>query len=102
QSRKPNASFADVDGVPLAERFFLRLHYPARNHALDFLRARRSLSDHVFHRAHARDHSASRTFFRILAEPSHPYPDVHPAFRPLRSAVSKEDRLTLGAIRRIW
>ena len=90
---KPNASVADVDGVPLAERLFLRLHFSAGNHALDFLRARRALPDHIFYRPDARDHSPRRTFFRILAEPCHPYRDVDPAFRSLRFAVSKEDRV---------
>src|SRR4029453_863783 len=95
QGRKPNASVADVDGFPLAERFFLRLHFSAGNHALDFLRPWRALPHPIFHRPDARDHSPRRTFFRILAEPCHPYPDVDPAFCSLRFAVSKEDRLTM-------
>ena len=28
QSREPNASAADVDGLPVAERFLFRLHFP--------------------------------------------------------------------------
>ena len=81
QGRKPNASAANVDGVPVAERFLFRFHFSARNHAVDFLRARRALPDDIFHRAHARDHSARRKFVRILAEPCHSYCDVDLALR---------------------
>ena len=33
----------------LPERFFFRLHFPARNHAVDFLRARHASAGHLFH-----------------------------------------------------
>ena len=80
QSRKPNAGPANVDGVSVAERFLFGVHFPARNYAVDLLCARRTVSYDVFHRTDARDHSARRKFFRILAEPFSAYCDVESAF----------------------
>ena len=65
--RKSNAGAPNVDGVPIAERFFLGVHFSAGNHAVDFLCARRAFPYDIFHRAHARDYPARRKFFRILA-----------------------------------
>ena len=48
--------------------FFSGFHFPARNDALDFLCDRRAVSHDLFHRTDARDHSARRKSFRILAE----------------------------------
>jgi ABC-2 type transport system permease protein len=71
---------ANVDGFPVAERFLFGVHFSARNHAVDFLRARCAVSHDVFHCTHASDHSARRKFFRILAEPFGAYCDVESAF----------------------
>ncbi len=90
EGRKPNAGAANVDGVPVAERFLFRLHFSAGNHAVDFLRTRCALPNYLFHRAHARDHSARCKFVRILAAPRHPHSDVDLAFCFLRTAVSEE------------
>ena len=93
QSRKPNAGVANVDGVPVAERFLFRFHFSTRNHAVDFLCVRRALSHDIFHRAHARDHFARGQFPRILAEPCHSHCDVGLALRFLRIAISNQDRV---------
>ena len=56
--------------------FFSGFIFPARNHAVDFLCARRALSHDLFHRAHARHHFARRKSPRILAEPCRSHSDV--------------------------
>src|SRR5207248_3049967 len=91
--REPNASAADVYGIPIAECFFLRFYFSTGDHAMDFLRAWRALPNYLFHLAYARDHSAGRELLRILAAPRNSYRDVDPALRSLRSAISEEDRL---------
>src|SRR5438105_5030958 len=95
ESRESNASAANVDGLPFAERFLFRLYFPARNHALDFLRPRSAFPDHLLHLAHARNHSPRRTFFGILAPSRHPHHYVDLAFHSLCSAVSEKDRLII-------
>ena len=93
ESREPDAGPPDVDGVHPAERLFLRLHLSARNHARDFLRPRRAPADDLFHRAHARDHSARRDFPRILALARDHVRNGCPAFLRLRITLPKKDRL---------
>src|SRR5215510_10448563 len=60
---------------------------------MDLLCAGRAFSHDVFHCAHARDHSARRKFFRILAESSDPYHHVESAFQSVRPAVPEKARL---------
>ena len=91
QSRKSNAGAPNVDGVPVAKRFLFRIHFSTRNHAVDFLRARRALPHDIFHRAHARDHFARRNAPRILAEPCCPDGDVDLAVQFLRVAISEKN-----------
>ena len=67
QSGKPDAGVANVDGLHAAERLLFRLHFPARDDAVDFLRARLAPPDDLFHCTDARDHSARRDLLRILA-----------------------------------
>ena len=80
QGGEPDAGVANVDDVHAAERLLFRVHFPARNDAVDFLRARHASAGHLFHRAHARDHSARRHFVRILAAPRHPVGHVDRCF----------------------
>src|SRR5207244_5621191 len=95
---EPNAGAPNVDGVLVAERFFLRIYFSQRNHAVDLLRARCALPHDLFHRADAGNHSAWRKFFRILAEPRRTDCDVQFAVHSLRAAVPEKDRVTCGAI----
>ena len=76
-----------------AERVLLRLHFPARNDALDLLRDRRPSPDHLFHRPDARHHSARRQLPRILALARHHVGHGGAALLRLRAAVSEEDWL---------
>src|SRR5439155_441497 len=96
--RSPNFYVPGVIGValPVTGRFLFRPHFTARNHALDLLRAWRAFPDHLFHLAYARDHSARRAFFRILATPRHFDRDVDLALRSLRPALSEKDRLIIA------
>ena len=93
QGREPDAGAANVDDLHAAERFLFRLYFPARNDAVDLLRARRASSDDLFHRADARHHSARRNIcsntgriLSILIVMS------VLLFCSLRPAVSEEDR----------
>ena len=96
--RKPNASVANVDGVPVAERFLFGFHFPARNDALDFLCARHAFSHDLFHRADARHHFAGSKSVRILAESCDSHFDVELAFCSLRLAVSKKDCVSVKRV----
>ena len=99
--RKSDAGAPNVDDVHVAERFFFRIHFSARNNAVDFLCARRALAHDIFHRFDARDHFARRQFPRILAESAGSHSDVELAFHSLRAAVPKKDRVT-GARYPVW
>ena len=92
QGREPDAGAPDVDDLHPAERFLLRLHFPARNDAVDFLRARRAPADHLFHRPDARDHSARRDLFRIRVVVRHSHRHGGAALLRLRAALPEKDR----------
>ena len=93
QGGEPNAGVANVDDFHVAERLLFRLHFPARNHAVDFLRARRGSAHDLFYRAHARDHFARRTFLEYWPQLRHPHHHVDCAVRSLRAAIPEKDRL---------
>ena len=65
---KSDAGAADDDGVHPAVGVFLRVHFPARNDAVDFLRHRQLSADDLFHRIDACDYFSRRKLAGVLGE----------------------------------
>src|SRR5437667_415898 len=90
---KSNPGPANEHGVHHAVGVFLRLHLPARNHALDFLRDWLAASHDLFHRTGAGRHSSRRESRGLLATPRDSRGHGPGAVCALRAAVQEEDWL---------